>query len=434
MRRTREPIAASTSADGPSAPPEAAECGEASAEHEIIRTEGRGLGMPAALLLAFSFSVTLCIPMLSIGVLLAIKPLFPLSPQPVGAFVFVLVFSYLMACLLAIGEITARPLTPRSHARRPRASVFAVGVALSLAAPAIVAITAPYVSHTLLGKGIVCLQAALCAAAFAACLVTSIRLYRTSAERAYAKRASISVSAQSEDQDRSEAAHPKPFPLTALLRIQNGFDRGTIRSLIGIGFISCATGIASMFLLSPKTIGAEASYSVGIALLAISVLLGIPIVRSKRWTKIALGQWVGILAGAALGYFMLVEGSGPAQFGALVQTIPLALLGFGLLLLLCHPAHRGEEPGPVVHPLPEPMISTEQFCAEAAQKVGLSPRERETLLLVLDNLDAQDIAEELGISPKTAKSYMRKICRKVGANDIDEAIDVLASQQSEDAL
>lgn len=421
----QEPIAASTSADGPSVHPGADGDGAIAVGHEAEQAKSRGIGALRTLVLAISFAATLCVPALSIGVLLAIKPLFPLSPQPVGAFVFVLAFSYLMSCLLAIGELTARPLTPRSRSHRPRASVFFAGIALALAAPAIVVVTAPYVSHTLLGKGIICLQAALCAGAFSACLTTSIRLYRTSAKRSRSNRSSAPASDRVANQESCGTARAKPFPAGTFLRIQNGFDRGTARSLIGIGLVSCATGIAIMFLLSPNTVGAEASYSVGIALLALSILLGVPMVRSGRWTKLALGQWIGLLAGSGLGYCMLAEGSLPARIGALVLAIPPALSILGLALPLFHPPHRDEEPGPVMHPLPKPIVTAEQFCSEAARQFGLTPREGETLLLALDNLNAQEIADELGVSPKTAKSYLRKICRKIGAHDIDEAVDAL---------
>ena len=88
------------------------------------------------------------------------------------------------------------------------------------------------------------------------------------------------------------------------------------------------------------------------------------------------------------------------------------MLVCGIPCLLAHPSEK-EVSLPTLFPLPEPIVSAEEFCAEAAEAFGLTPREGETLLLVLENYDAHDIADEFGISPKTAKSYIRKVCRKV---------------------
>lgn len=52
-------------------------------------------------------------------------------------------------------------------------------------------------------------------------------------------------------------------------------------------------------------------------------------------------------------------------------------------------------------------------------------------MLVLENYDAHDIADEFGISPKTAKSYIRKVCRKVGSTDVEGLVDVLDAWDAE---
>lgn len=369
--------------------------------------------------LACSFGITLCMPFLSIGVLLAVKPILPASYQPVGALTFVLVFAYIMACLLAIGEATSRPLTPRSRSKRPSARLFAIGFALAVGAPAIVVAAAPYVSQSLLARGLVCLQAALCAGGFAACLITSIRWYRT----AFGRTRDESASASASSVEPGDAS-PLSLPANIVLRVQNGFDRSTVRSLAGIGLVSCAAGIGMISLLAPARIGDAVLGSIGIALVVLSCPLSILVIRAERWTRVALAQWLGLLVGLNIGYFTLFGGALGPHLAALLSASCIVLFLLGAACLLSHSTER-QIALPIAFPIPEQIVALDDFCSDAAKEFSLTPREEETLLLLLENLDAHEIAEELGVLPKTAKAYLRRICKKIGADCIDDLIETL---------
>lgn len=430
MGPTRESITDEAATDGV---PAFIEPSDDASRHPACRIEERGLrdiGLFRILGLVLAFSFTIFIPVLSMIVLLVVKPVFPLSEQPVAALLFALTFAYTVACLLALGELTARPLTPRRGLRRPKASVFVAGAALSLIAPAVVAVTALPVANTLLGKILVCLQAALCAGAFAACLITSVRLYRTLVEQPPfmdAPNPSADPDATNGGREIPPSASgesPKPWPAALLLRLQNGFDRGTVRSLIGMGSVSCAAGIGVILLVSPA-LGATASYGIGFFLLAGMALLGLAAIRSDCWMKIALGQWIGLLIGLNAGYALAFQGAVGFRPDAFFLILPFALVAIGVPLMVSHPPHRANGPSHSMFPLPEQTVSNEAFCSKAADAFRLTPREEETLLLVLEGLEAHEIAEELEVTTKTAKSYVRKVCRKVSANDVDGMVDAL---------
>ena len=389
---------------------------------EVQNGGASGIGALRMLGVLSAFAVTLGIPALSIAVLLAVRPVLPLAQEPVSALIFVLAFTYIMAFLLAVGEMTSRPLSPRARERQPRAGVFAAGIGLALAASGMVVGAAPYVSQSLLGKGLVFLQAALCAGAFSACLITSIRLYRMWAERLGS--ASPTLDEAEPREEAGEAGHSSWLVIVSL-RLQNGFDRGTFRALIGMGLASCAAGIGGMALLMPSALGTTASYGLGSVIFTALALISIAMVKSTRWMSVALSQWVGLLAGVNMGYYLLVDVARTPPFNLVALLIPLALFALALPLLFSHPARRDTGPSHVMHPPPEPTVSMDVFCHEAALEFGLTPREEETLLLMLESLDSHEIAAELGVSPKTAKSYIRKVRRKIGADDLDGVIDVL---------
>lgn len=166
------------------------------------------------------------------------------------------------------------------------------------------------------------------------------------------------------------------------------------------------------------------------ALLAISALLSILIVRATRWMKIALAQWVGLLIGLNSGYFILFGTLIGSHAETIVSACAATLFACSLPCMLSHPPERATFL-PTVFPLPEPTVTTEDFCAEAADAFGFTPREEETLCLVLENYETADIARELGVTAKTAKSYLRKICRKVGSADLDGLVDELDAWYAE---
>ena len=53
---------------------------------------------------------------------------------------------------------------------------------------------------------------------------------------------------------------------------------------------------------------------------------------------------------------------------------------------------------------------------------GISPREREVLVLIADGLSAPDIARELHVSPATVKSHLQSLYEKLGVSDRAAAV------------
>lgn len=90
--------------------------------------------------------------------------------------------------------------------------------------------------------------------------------------------------------------------------------------------------------------------------------------------------------------------------------------------LLTAPVDPGPEPAPAEacpqHPEPD--------VAALADHLGLSPREREVLPLLLDNLNTQQISEKLIISQGTVKSHTHNIYQKAGVSDRTSLIQLAA--------
>jgi DNA-binding CsgD family transcriptional regulator len=53
---------------------------------------------------------------------------------------------------------------------------------------------------------------------------------------------------------------------------------------------------------------------------------------------------------------------------------------------------------------------------------GLTPRERETLALMLLGRDAAEVADEFGVAPETVKIHMRNVVDKLGAKNRIHAV------------
>ena len=63
------------------------------------------------------------------------------------------------------------------------------------------------------------------------------------------------------------------------------------------------------------------------------------------------------------------------------------------------------------------VTQREQKLPEAGHLAALTRREREVLTLVASGLSNQEIAEELVLSPLTAKTHISRIMAKLGARD-----------------
>ncbi len=62
------------------------------------------------------------------------------------------------------------------------------------------------------------------------------------------------------------------------------------------------------------------------------------------------------------------------------------------------------------------MLAPSQPAVDEQLRAGLSPRERQTLDLLLEGLADKEIAERLGISPHTVNQYIKSIFRRFGVH------------------
>jgi DNA-binding CsgD family transcriptional regulator len=83
------------------------------------------------------------------------------------------------------------------------------------------------------------------------------------------------------------------------------------------------------------------------------------------------------------------------------------------------------------------MVSERETRIEAfATQHGLSPREREVALLVIQGLTTAAMAESLGISPHTVRDHLKHLYRKTGSGSRGELLGMLSSmsRRSADAM
>jgi len=98
---------------------------------------------------------------------------------------------------------------------------------------------------------------------------------------------------------------------------------------------------------------------------------------------------------------------------------------------------RGESvvPPAMLGPLLRRLIERQREAAQAAERlVKLTPREREVLGLLVDGLDHEGIAEQLYISPETARTHLQRVLRKLGVRSRVEAITLVAQTGLADRL
>ena len=89
---------------------------------------------------------------------------------------------------------------------------------------------------------------------------------------------------------------------------------------------------------------------------------------------------------------------------------------------------RGESvvPAAMLGPLLRRLIQRQRESAQAAERlVGLTPREREVLSLLVEGLDQQGIADALFISPQTARTHLQRVLRKLDVHSRVEAVELV---------
>jgi len=80
-------------------------------------------------------------------------------------------------------------------------------------------------------------------------------------------------------------------------------------------------------------------------------------------------------------------------------------------------SNLGNGRGPAVALLLERNHRNALNLESVARKFRLTPREKETVDLLIQDLSAKQIASRMGISPNTAKAFLRSVMIKVGAEN-----------------
>jgi DNA-binding CsgD family transcriptional regulator len=153
---------------------------------------------------------------------------------------------------------------------------------------------------------------------------------------------------------------------------------------------------------------------------------------------IALGYWllvrvwntekrnftIGLLFFASVGYLDMTSGflrnisvkSAPLTIerGFIYSSIPYVLYGIFLIVYFTR------------YPVSAP-VANEEPSREFLSKYGITDREREIILMVMQGKSNEDIARELVISLGTVKTHLHNIYKKAG---IDSRYDLLAKARS----
>lgn len=137
---------------------------------------------------------------------------------------------------------------------------------------------------------------------------------------------------------------------------------------------------------------------------------------------------------SAVGWFTFAMQAGPFAVILVLLLVPTASIGFmvsGVLVVLAAAvmivmpdSSAARQPDAV--PVPQTTESVyERRCDRLAAQHGLSPREREVLLLLGKGRDVPYIRDELYISRNTVNSHIKNIYRKLGIHSKQELLDLV---------
>ena len=223
--------------------------------------------------------------------------------------------------------------------------------------------------------------------------------------------------------------------LVAAIHFLAGVYRVHRRRWVTAVFLALMLGCA-LLLFSPlgamldaqaQTIRFETGYRVTIvayfAAFTFMIALGYGLLY-RAWHTERRNFLLGLLAFATVGYLETVFNLPGAlrstavtlsrEAGFLVSSIPYAL--YGLFLIVYFVRHPVQAPL-AMDTLPEAFLT----------KYGITEREREIILKVVQGKSNADIAGELFISLATVKTHLHNIYRKI---DVDSRYDLLAKVRS----
>jgi DNA-binding CsgD family transcriptional regulator len=224
--------------------------------------------------------------------------------------------------------------------------------------------------------------------------------------------------------------------IVALIHFLAGVYQVRARRAVSVGFLGLML-VADILLLSPagavlnveqQTIqfgtGYQAATLIYFASFTFAMLLGWGRLRTV-WGTERQNFVLGLLIFATVGYLESAANIVPGlqttavsfsgeESGFLFSSIPYALYGIFLIYYFLH------------YPLPAPVADdelTEAFLA----KYGITGREREIILKVMEGKSNAEIARELFISLATVKTHLHNIYGKM---NVDSRYDLLARVRS----
>ncbi len=223
--------------------------------------------------------------------------------------------------------------------------------------------------------------------------------------------------------------------IVALIHFLGGMYQIRARRAVSVTFLVLML-IADVLLLSPigamlnagqKTIHFGLGYQIATLIyfgsFTFAMLLGYGGLR-RVWNTDRRSFVVGLLIFATVGYLesaanslgslQTTTASFSDESGFLYSSIPYALYGIFLIYYFLH------------YPLPAPLANdelTEAFLA----KYGITDREREIILKVIEGKSNSQIADELFISLATVKTHLHNIYGKM---NVDSRYDLLARVRS----
>jgi DNA-binding CsgD family transcriptional regulator len=223
--------------------------------------------------------------------------------------------------------------------------------------------------------------------------------------------------------------------IVAAIHFLTGVYRVRYRTAITIGFLVIML-VCTLLLFSPIGAVLEADsgtirFGVGYRITALGyfaaftfmLALGYGLIR-RLWHDERRNFLIGLLVFATVGYLETTINLPRAlretavtrsnEVGFLVSSIPYALYGVFLIVYFL----ESPVPAPLgIDALPEAFLS----------KYGITDREREIILKVVQGKSNADIASELFISLATVKTHLHNIYRKI---DVDSRYDLLARVRS----
>jgi len=145
------------------------------------------------------------------------------------------------------------------------------------------------------------------------------------------------------------------------------------------------------------------------------------VVMSRCWLVFETGMLVGLLIGVAVD-----RSFGPASSPGIAISMGLAFIAVACMLAAVKRPFADTSATDETPLIADGDLYYRQ-CMIVAERYSLTPREREVLVLISHGRDIGFIEKALHVSRNTAKAHIKHIYQRVGVNDKQSLLDVIAS-------